>query len=61
MITMIAYTEDALVQQTTAEYLEQQLGRKPIYAYNNEYFGTGSLLGRASDRGKHKLTKGDIV
>ena len=46
----VPYTEDALVQQTTAEYLEQQLGWESVYAYNNEDFGPDSLLGRASDR-----------
>jgi len=45
-----AYTEDTLVQQTTADYMEQQLGWTSVYAYNNEDFGPGSLLGRASDR-----------
>jgi type I restriction enzyme R subunit len=44
------YTEDTLVQQTTAEYLEKQLGWKSVYAYNNEDFGPDSLLGRTSDR-----------
>ncbi|MEN8131298.1 MAG: type I restriction endonuclease subunit R, partial [Pseudomonadota bacterium] len=44
------YTEDTLVQQTTAEYLEQQLGWQSVYAYNNEDFGPDSLLGRTSDR-----------
>ena len=44
------YTEDTLVQQTTADYLEQQLGWESIYAYNVEDFGPNSLLGRASDR-----------
>jgi type I restriction enzyme R subunit len=44
------YTEDTLVQQTTAEYLEQQLGWESVYAYNNEDFGPNSLLGRATDR-----------
>ena len=44
------YTEDTLVQQTTAEYLERQLGWQSVYAYNNEDFGPGSLLGRTSDR-----------
>ena len=29
------YTEDTLVQQTTADYLEQQLGWKSVYAYNH--------------------------
>ena len=44
------YTEDTLVQQTTAEYLEEQLGWESIYAHNHEDFGPDSLLGRASDR-----------
>jgi type I restriction enzyme R subunit len=39
-----------LVQQTTAEYLEQQLGWESVYAYNNEDFGPNSLLGRNTDR-----------
>ncbi len=45
-----SYTEDTLVQQTTADYLKQQLGWESVYAYNNEDFGPDSLLGRASDR-----------
>ena len=45
-----SYTEDTPVQQTTVEYLEQQLGWESVYAYNNEDFGPDSLLGRASDR-----------
>ena len=44
------YTEDTLVQQTTADYLEQQLGWESIYAHNAEDFGPNSLLGRTSDR-----------
>ena len=44
------YSEDTLVQQTTAEYLEQKLGWDSVYAYNNEDFGPESLLGRGSDR-----------
>jgi type I restriction enzyme R subunit len=40
---MITYVEDNLVQQTTADYLEQQLGWESIYAYNNEDFGQGNL------------------
>ena len=43
-------TEDTLVQQTTAEYLEERLGRESVYAHNHEDFGPDSLLGRASDR-----------
>jgi len=46
----VSYTEDTLVQQTTAEYLEKQLGWKSVYAYNNEDFGPDGLLGRTSDR-----------
>ena len=42
-----SYTEDTLVHQTTAEYLEQQLGWESVYAYNNEDFGPNSLLGRS--------------
>jgi len=49
-VTTGAYTEDTLVQQTTAEYLEQHLGWDSVYAYNNEDFGPESLLGRSSDR-----------
>jgi type I restriction enzyme R subunit len=44
------YTEDTLVQQTTADYLQQQLGWQSVYAFNKEDFGPDSLLGRASDR-----------
>ncbi len=49
-MTPSAYTEDTLVQQTTANYLEQQLGWESVYAYNVEDFGPGSLLGRTSER-----------
>ena len=49
-MTPSAYSEDTLVQQTTAEYLEQELGWESVYAYNNEDFGPDSLLGRDSDR-----------
>ena len=45
-----AYTEDTLVQQTTAEYLEQALGWESIYAYNTETYGPDGTLGRSSDR-----------
>ena len=49
-MTPFPYTEDTLVQQTTAGYLEQQLGWESVYAHNHEDFGPDSLLGRASDR-----------
>ena len=48
-MTPAPYTEATLVQQTTAEYLQRQLGWDSVYAYNNEDFGPDSLLGRASD------------
>jgi len=43
------YTEETLVQQPTVDYLERQLGWESVYAYHNEDFGPGSLLGRASE------------
>lgn len=49
-MTSGSYTEDTLVQQTTADYLKQQLGWRSVYAYNQEDFGPDSLLGRMSDR-----------
>lgn len=33
---MSPMTEDTLVQQTTADYLEKQLGWHSVYAFNNE-------------------------
>ena len=53
-----SYTEDILVQQTTAEYLEHQLGWESIYAYNNDDFGPDSLLGRAFERWFWKICDG---
>lgn len=47
---MASYTEDTLVQQTTAEYLEKELGWDSVYAHNTETFGPEGTLGRASDR-----------
>ena len=44
------YTEDNLVQQTTADYLERRLGWQSVYAYNNETFGPDGTLGRANDQ-----------
>ncbi len=49
-MTPAGYTEDTLVQQPTAEYLEQQLGWDSVYAYNTETFGPNGTLGRNSDR-----------
>jgi type I restriction enzyme R subunit len=43
-------TEDTLVQQTTAEYMKDELGWNSVYAFDREDFGPNSLLGRSSDR-----------
>ena len=43
------YSEDTLVQQTTAEYLEERLGWQSVYAYNAETFGPDGTLGRTSE------------
>ena len=40
----MSYTKDTLIQQTTADYLEQQLDWTSVYAYNNEIFGPGRFL-----------------
>jgi type I restriction enzyme R subunit len=45
-----SYTEDNLVQQTTADYMQQQLGWQSVYAYNTETYGSAGTLGRASDK-----------
>lgn len=44
------YTEDTLVQQTTAEYLETYLGWRSISVCNQDHFDPDSLPGRISDR-----------
>ncbi len=46
---MSSYTEDFLVQQTTANYLKNELGWESVYAYNEESFGQNGTLGRLSD------------
>ena len=48
-MTPSPYTEDTLVQQTTAEYLERQLGWESDYAYTSETFGANGTLGRESE------------
>ena len=47
---MPRYTEDTLVQETTAAYLRDVLGWDVVYAYNEETFGPEGTLGRSSDR-----------
>lgn len=41
-------SEDRLVQATFAAHLEARLGWETIYAWNDETFGPGGTLGRAS-------------
>ena len=40
---MNPYTEDTLVQQTTASFMKQALGWDSVYAFNQEDFGPDSL------------------
>jgi len=49
-MTPSGYTEDTLVQQTTAQYMQNELGWESVYAYNTETFGPEGTLGRTSDR-----------
>lgn len=51
---MNAYTEDTFVQQTTADYLEQQLGWESVYAYNNEDFWPDSQADLAQQGGRYE-------
>ena len=44
------YTDDTLVQQTTADYLEHKIGSESIYACINEDFGTDCLSGSGTAR-----------
>src|SRR6476661_4738804 len=41
-------SEDRLVQATFAAHLKDKLGWESVYAFNDETFGPGSTLGRAS-------------
>ena len=47
---MNRFTEDNLVQKPTADYLQNELGWRSVFAYNNEDFGPDSLLGRRSEK-----------
>lgn len=48
---MTPLNEDTLVQQTTADYLHEQLRwDENVLAYNNETFGPEGTLGRRSDK-----------
>nr|WP_039740029.1 hypothetical protein [Hassalia byssoidea] len=50
------YSEDKLVQQTTADYFENNLKWHSVYAYNKETFGDNGTLGR-KDKRKVVLTR----
>ena len=38
------YSEDLLIQKSTAELLEQELGWKSVYAFDNEVLGEKGTL-----------------
>ena len=42
------YSEDQLIQKSTAELLEKELGWKSVYAFDNEVLGEQRTLGRKS-------------
>ena len=42
------YSEDQLIQKSTAELLEKELGWKSVYAFDNEVLGEQGTLGRKS-------------
>ncbi|HEY3411897.1 MAG TPA: type I restriction endonuclease subunit R [Armatimonadota bacterium] len=46
----MSLNEDTLVQQTSADYLRDALGWDSVFAYNQEDYGDGSLLGRKDQR-----------
>jgi len=62
-MTYNAYTEDTLVQQTTAEHIEKEHCWKSVYPYNQETFGSDGILGRILGRDLllPRLMNGEIV
>ena len=42
------YSEDQLIQKSTAEFLEKELGWKSVYAFDQETLGVNGTLGRTS-------------
>jgi len=42
------YSEDQLIQRSTAEFMEKELGWKSIYAFDQETLGENGTLGRTS-------------
>jgi len=51
----ISFTEDTLVQQTTADYLDQQLGWRSVHTLNQTNFGSKKRLGIRPGNQKHDL------
>lgn len=45
-----AYSEDRLVQKTTADYFHDTLRWESVYAYNDEVLGRDGTLGRSSEK-----------
>lgn len=46
----MSLNEDTLVQQTSADFMRDALGWESVFAYNQEDYGDGSLLGRKDQR-----------
>ena len=42
------YSEDQLIQKSTADFLEKELGWKSVYAFDQEMLGVDGTLGRSS-------------
>ena len=42
------YSEDQLIQKSTADFMEKELGWKSIYAFDQEVLGPNGTLGRNS-------------
>ena len=48
MIMAKDYSEDQLIQKSTADFLEKKLGWKSVYAFDQETLGGNGTLGRNS-------------
>ena len=42
------YSEDRLIQKSTADFMEKELGWKSVYAFDQETLGVNGMLGRSS-------------
>ena len=58
-MTSSPHTEDTLVQQTTADYLQRQLGCQSVYAHHHENFGPKSWCGRGPMHAASKQTSNE--